>query len=123
MLVWRTGSGRLLAWLRGLTAVDLRIDTEIVEGPSQDGHDRRSRFSAVLGAAAEVVPLAGGDSSNGEPDNQHNHGDAGADTAVRRSWAIRGALRVRGTSGQHARLIPSQSNFLRTAQGRVPRNS
>src|ERR1700689_1159285 len=73
------GHGWLVARLRHLASLDLRVDADVVERPGDDGHRNRARPRTVSRRTVEVVPLGGGDRTDDQPQNQQD----GADTHCR----------------------------------------
>jgi hypothetical protein len=62
--LWSLGS---LAGLWQL-ALDLGIDTKVVQGPGQNGHGYGPCLGAVSGGSAVVIALASGNGADNEPD-------------------------------------------------------
>ena len=56
-------------------AGDLRVHAHVVEGSGQDGHCDGARVGAGFRFSAVVVPLAGGHSTDDEPDDQYHGQD------------------------------------------------
>src|ERR1700744_6253848 len=65
----------LLTGLRNLS-VDLRVDTDVVEGPGQDRHHDRRRLGAAADGAVVVAALPGRNRTDNEPDNEKHRSES-----------------------------------------------
>src|SRR6266567_6609616 len=64
-------AGPLLAGLR-CRARDLRIDTEVVQRARDDRQGNRARLDAAIDGSVVVMPLAAGDGTDGQPDDEQH---------------------------------------------------